>query len=127
MRLLIAIVQDYDCDRLLRTVTSARFQATKISSTGGFLRSGNTTVLIGVQTVRVAECLRLIELSCRSRIDVQLDASVSDYVEWFPSGFHEVTVGGAVVFIARVARFERLYPDTTTPSVLSEAGAGSER
>jgi len=108
MKLLIAIVQDYDCDRLLRAVTSAGFGATRISSTGGFLRMGNTTVLMGVDDDRVAACLRLIEQSCRSRCEVKLEQVVSEYAEWYPAGVHEVMIGGAVVFQLNVAGFHRI-------------------
>jgi uncharacterized protein YaaQ len=108
MKLLIAIAQDYDCDRLLRAVTSAGFGATKIASTGGFLRMGNTTVLMGVEDEQVAACLRLIEQSCRSRSEVKLDQVVSEYAEWYPVGVHEVTIGGAVVFQLKVSAFHRI-------------------
>ena len=59
MKFIIAIVQDYDCDRLLRAVTGAGLGATKIASTGGFLRTGNTTVMMGIQDDELrAKCER---------------------------------------------------------------------
>lgn len=108
MKLLIAIVQDYDCDRLLRAVTSAGYGATRLASTGGFLRMGNTTVLIGIEDERVPACLRLIEQTCRTRVEVQLDPVAAEYAEWYAGGLHEVTIGGAVVFQLRLDRFERI-------------------
>ena len=105
MKFIIAIVQDYDCDRLLRTVTTAGFGATKIASTGGFLRSGNTTVMMGVEDDLVSTCFRLIEQSCKSRIDVQLDPVAAEYAEWYAAGVHEVTIGGAIVFQLGVNHF----------------------
>lgn len=108
MKLVVAIVQDYDCDRLLRTVTGAGFGATKISSTGGFLRQGNTTILMGVADEAVPKCLALIGQSCELRVEVQVDPGISEFVEWFPSGVQEVTVGGAIVFVARVSAYHRV-------------------
>lgn len=108
MKCIIAIMQDYDCDGLLRAVTAAGLGATRIASTGGFLRTGNTTVVMGVEDDRMAECLSILERSCRSRVEVQVDVESPEYVEWFPAGVHEVTIGGAVVFIAQVARFVRI-------------------
>lgn len=105
MKFIIAIVQDYDVDQLLRTVTSAGLRATKISSTGGFLRTGNTTVIMGVEDERLQSCYRLIEQSCRSRVEVQLDPVAAEYAEWYAAGLHEVTIGGAIVFQLRVNRF----------------------
>jgi uncharacterized protein YaaQ len=105
MKLIITIVQDYDSDRLLRAVTYAGFSATKISSMGGFLRTRNTTVFIGIDDEKVNACLRIIEQVCRSRVEVQLDPYASEYAEWYAAGLHEVTIGGAVVFLVSVSRF----------------------
>ncbi len=105
MKFVIAIVQDYDCDKLLRSITLSGLRATRIASTGGFLRMGNTTVLMGVDDLRLAECVSIIEQSCKSRVEVQVDVASPEYVEWFPAGIHEVTVGGAIVFVIPVERY----------------------
>ena len=105
MKFIIAIVQDYDVDRLLRTVTAAGLRATKLSSTGGFLRTGNTTVILGVEDDRLQSCYRLIEQSCRSRVEVHLDPAAAEYAEWYAGGLHEVTIGGAIVFQLQVVQF----------------------
>ena len=122
MKFLIAIVQDYDCDRLLRTVTGAGYRATRISSTGGFLRAGNTTVLMGIDDVQVERCLSLIRHSCQARTEVKVD-SANEYVEWFSAGVHEVTVGGAVVFVLKVARFEQIHAEI---AAMGASGFGSD-
>ena len=113
MKFLIAIVQDYDCDRLLRTVTGCGYRATRISSTGGFLRTGNTTVLMGIEDDQVQRCTGLIRQSCQARTEVKLDAT-NEYAEWFAAGVHEVTVGGAVVFVLNVERFEQIHAQIAT-------------
>lgn len=115
MKFLIAIVQDYDCDRMLRTVTGFGYRATRISSTGGFLRTGNTTVLIGIEDDQVERCIGLIRQSCQARTEVKLDPA-NEYIEWFAAGVHEVTVGGAVVFVMNVERFEQFRADAVSVS-----------
>lgn len=110
MKLIIAIVQDYDCDRLLRTVTAAGFGATRIASTGGFLRMRNTTVLLGVPDQEVGRCLDLIRSTCQSRLHRVPEAIVRDMIEWDSAGIAEVPVGGAVVFVANISRYERVAP-----------------
>ncbi len=107
MKMVIAIVQDYDSDRMLRAVCGAGFSATRLSSTGGFLRSGNKTVLLGVEDERVPACLKLIEKACKPRVAGDIDSAGPEFAEWFPVGVHDVTVGGAVVFIVAIDRFER--------------------
>lgn len=108
MKLIVAIVQDYDCDRLLRAIADAGFRATRIASTGGFLRTGNTTVLMGIEDTEVKECVALIRGACQSRVERAPVAISGDLTEWNPASIAEVTIGGAVIFVTRVSRFERL-------------------
>jgi len=108
MKLIVAIVQDYDCDRLLRAIADAGFRATRIASLGGFLRTGNTTVIMGVADDQVAPCLGVIRSACRSRAERAPEALAGDVMEWNVAGIAEVTIGGAVVFVTNVSRFERI-------------------
>ncbi|HYH11409.1 MAG TPA: cyclic-di-AMP receptor [Thermomicrobiales bacterium] len=117
MKLIIAIIQAYDSDRLLRAVSEAGFRATKIVSTGGFLRMGNATVLMGVEDDLVHECLEIIRTNCEPRAEVSFDPTEHEYIEWFPIGVQDVTVGGAVVFIVRVSDFVRIYPRNSQSGV----------
>lgn len=107
MKLIVAIVQDYDTDRLLHALTVNRIGATKLASTGGFLRTGNTTVLMGVDDDRVARILQLIQQSCNQRAEVQVELGGHEFAEWQAGGLHEVTIGGAVVFVMNITRFEQ--------------------
>lgn len=110
MKLIIAIIQAYDSDRLLSAVTAEGFRATKIVSTGGFLRMGNATILMGVADDRVRECLGLVRANCAPRVEVAFDSDEHEFIEWFPIGVHDVTTGGAVVFIVRVSDFVQMMP-----------------
>ena len=49
MKLLIAIVQDADVNFLMDALTDNGYRVTRLSTTGGFLKKGNTTLLIGVE------------------------------------------------------------------------------
>jgi uncharacterized protein YaaQ len=64
MKLIIAILRDEDNDPVSHALTSADFRVTYIASTGGFLRRGNTTLLIGTEDERVANALGLIRQNC---------------------------------------------------------------
>jgi uncharacterized protein YaaQ len=112
MKLLIAIVQNYDSNALLTALTGQGFRATRITSIGGFLRSGNTTVLMGVDDDRIDACIQIIRSTCRSRVEVKIDPESPELAEWFAAGVHEVTVGGAVLFTVPISRFVRIpVPD----------------
>jgi uncharacterized protein YaaQ len=108
VKLIVAIVQAYDTDRLLRTVTSAGFRVTRIQSTGGFLRAGNSTVFMGVDDSRVRECLELIRTSSRSRVESVPDDLEEHLIELTGADVASVAVGGAVVFVLQIDRFERI-------------------
>lgn len=108
MKLVIAIVQDYDTDRLLRAITDADLRATRIASTGGFLRLGNTTVFLGVDDEQVPKCLEILGRTCRSRVERPPMHLVEELGGLGPGTVAEVTIGGAVVFIVPVNRFVRM-------------------
>lgn len=48
MKLILAIVKDVDAEPVTHALTDAQFRVTRIASTGGFLRRGVDTLLIGV-------------------------------------------------------------------------------
>jgi uncharacterized protein YaaQ len=108
MKLVVAIVQDYDTDRLLRAISEAGLRATRIASTGGFLRMGNTTVFLGVEDGQVSACLDVLRTTCESRVEQPSADLVAEMGYFGPGTVTEVTIGGAVVFVVPVARFERI-------------------
>ncbi|MDD5368662.1 MAG: cyclic-di-AMP receptor [Anaerolineaceae bacterium] len=60
MKLIIAIVRDNDNDPVSRALTAQGFRVTLVASTGGFLRRGSTTLLIGVEDAQVEQGMNLI-------------------------------------------------------------------
>lgn len=108
MKLVAAIVQDYDTDHLLRALTAAGLQSTRIASTGGFLRRGNTTVLTAVHDAEVPKCLEILRSTCQSRTERPSEALLEELSFLAPGAIAEVTIGGAVVFVARISRYERI-------------------
>jgi uncharacterized protein YaaQ len=108
MKLIVAIIQDYDTDALLRSVTEAGFRVTRISSTGGFLRSGNTTVFLGVEDDEVQRCAELIRHTCRSRHEEVTGDIEGHLLEVSGADVTHVPVGGAVIFVMPIERYERM-------------------
>jgi uncharacterized protein YaaQ len=64
MKLITAIIHDEDNDRVSRMLTGENFRVTMIASTGGFLRSGRSTLLIGVEDERLERALQLLRENC---------------------------------------------------------------
>lgn len=107
MKLVIAVIQDKDSNRLSNALVREGFRATKLASTGGFLRAGNTTFLIGIEDERVHEVLQVIGAICKVRDQLvtpvsPMGGSTDSYIP-FPV---EVQIGGAAVFVVPVERFE---------------------
>lgn len=109
MKLVTAIVQEYDANKLARAVVRAGFRATIIGSTGGFLRTGNTTLISAVEDAEVGALLAVIAANCRERNEMVRPEIIGDYSDWYPSHEVEVIVGGATVFVVPVAHFERIF------------------
>lgn len=110
MLLIVAIIQDYDADSLLRALAGRDIGVTRIASTGGFLRMGNTTVFIGIEEVQKAECIELLRATCRNRIERPAADAVDEFGLLGAGAITEVPIGGAVVFTVPVERFERFGP-----------------
>ena len=69
MKMIIAIVQDDDALDLVDELTERNFRVTKLATTGGFLKSGNTTLLMGVEKEKVEEIIDIIKSTCKKRRD----------------------------------------------------------
>ena len=68
MKLIIAIVQDEDSGILIDELMDEDFRVTKLASTGGFLKSGNTTFLIGVDEDEIEVAKEIIRTTVKSEI-----------------------------------------------------------
>ena len=108
-KLMIMVVSDADADRLIRALVSHGYPATKIGSTGGFLRRGNTTVMSGVDAREVDEVMEFVRRFCHARIEhiplqaLPITGDGAPIVDPM-----EVRVGGAVVFVLNIERLEKV-------------------
>ncbi len=94
MKLIIAIIQDDFSSRVIKSLTENKYMATKLSSTGGFLKSGSTTLLIGVEDEEVDNVVNIIKEQCK-------DKRVT-------KGRDEVIVGGANLFILDMYGYNKM-------------------
>ena len=105
MKLVYAIVQNDDSKRLLRELTNHRISVTRISSTGGFLHNGNSTLMIGVEADRLQETLDIIKEKSSTRKEYMVvPSAVPGYIVNSPAPV-QVTMGGATVFVVDVEQF----------------------
>ncbi|MED3728144.1 cyclic-di-AMP receptor [Priestia filamentosa] len=108
MKLVIVVVQDTDSTKFLDALVENNFRSTKLSSSGGFLKSGNTTLMIGTDDDRIDELLEVIKNNCQNRKKFvsplsPMGGNVDSYIP-YPV---EVEVGGATVFVLPVEAFHQ--------------------
>ena len=109
MKLIIAIVQDEDASRLVSKLMNEGYGVTKLATTGGFLRAGNTTLLVGVDDEKFDGAMAVIEKICKSRKQIATAPTSMNGVNGVYSPYPiEVMVGGATVFVLSVDQFIKL-------------------
>jgi uncharacterized protein YaaQ len=109
VKLVLAIVHNEDAGPLVNALLERNYRATRLHSAGGFLRQSNATVILGVEEEQVDEVITVVRENCTSR--TQVVNPMPPIME--PGEFSmpypvEVKMGGAVVFVVPVERFERL-------------------
>lgn len=103
MKLVIAMVQGTDADRLLAALNDHGLGATRIVSAGGYLREANVTLLIGVDDARVPEVADIVQRNAITRRKF-----VNPLMPIPQPVAGEVIVAAATLFVLNVSRFERI-------------------
>lgn len=107
MKLIIAIMSNDDSPAVSSALTKEHFSVTRLATTGGFLRAGNTTLLIGVEEAQVDRAIELIKEYSSRRSEYVPSVSTYDLGRYanFPT---EIQVGGATVFVLDVEQFIKI-------------------
>src|SRR5690606_13910068 len=108
MKLVMAVIQDKDSNQLKDALGKNNYQCTKLATTGGCLKEGNTTLIIGCEDDYVDEVLQIIKENCSQR--EQMVAPISpmggNADSYIPRPV-KVEVGGATVFVLPIESFYR--------------------
>lgn len=107
MKLVIAILQDKDAGHAVSELNRRGFRATKLASTGGFLREGNTTILAGIEEKDVELVLTILRRTSSIRQETLTPQAPNQTGEPYVPFPVEVTVGGATIFVLDVDRYEK--------------------
>jgi uncharacterized protein YaaQ len=109
MKLVVAIVHNEDAGTLVDALLEREHRATRLHSSGGFLKQSNTTVIVGADEAQVDEVIAIVRDNCHARTQiVNPMPPIMEPGEFFMPYPLEVEVGGATVFVLPVERFERL-------------------
>ena len=108
MKLVIAVINNDDSRTAITALTGRDFFVTQLSTTGGFLMVGNTTLLIGTEKERLPELKEILKKYCVTR------EKTNPSVEAFGRGLlnhsveEKVTIGGAVMFTLSVKKKKKI-------------------
>ena len=97
MKLILSIVRDDDASKVVDALTGHGFYVTRLSSTGGFLRAGNTVLLMGMEDGELDQVLDVIRANAEVRVQPP-----SSHVD------KETRVSRAVVFVLELKELVRL-------------------
>lgn len=110
MKLIYAIVRYDNEDEVIDALTQKHFSVTRLATTGGFLKKGNTTLLIGTDAEKVSEVIDIIKAECgkRQKITIHMPyISGTSMINCATMPMH-VEVGGATIFVVDVERYEKI-------------------
>lgn len=107
MKLVIAIVQDEDSENLIKNLNDNNFKVTKISSTGGFLKAGNVTILSGIEDEELGKFMQILEENSKTREVKRTIQPVNIPGQAMIPVPITVKVGGATIFVTNVVDFKR--------------------
>jgi uncharacterized protein YaaQ len=88
MKMILAILRDEDNERVTHGLLTQGLRVTRIASTGGWMRRGNTTLMIGVDDGQVDPAIEIIRENCQAVVE---------------AGQHRATL-----FVLNVAQYEHL-------------------
>jgi uncharacterized protein YaaQ len=109
VRLVVAVVNHEDAGALVDALLEKEYRATRLHSSGGFLKQSNATIILGVDEAAVDDVMEIISANCKSRTQVVNPMPpIMEPGEFFMPYPLEVEVGGATVFVLPVERYERL-------------------
>lgn len=108
MKMITAIINNKDAGVVCDVLREAGIGFTKIATTGGFLRVGNTTVMIGTEDDQFDKVLDIIRTHSARRMELVPDNLYSTRGQQINMNPAEVQVGGALVFATNVDYFERI-------------------
>lgn len=104
MKMIVSIVNSSDARGLIDALMRKGYRATEISTTGGFLRRRNATVLIGIEDEKVDDVLEIIRDNCLARTE-RVYPSPPVIGTLLPPAT-DAQISGAVIFVLNVDRVE---------------------
>ena len=107
MKMILAVIDKDDAPGVISNLSSEGFSITRLSTTGGFLRAGNVTILVGVDDEKTKDVIAIIKEHSSTRTQ-QIPTVIGSEASYLSSMPVEVSVGGATIFVLNVEQFEKI-------------------
>lgn len=105
MKLIYVIVRNIDSSHVTEALNKKGYYVTKLASTGGFLREGNTTLMIGTDEEKVDDVVDIVKKECGPRQQIlPTPVGTGEYAAMNTV----INVGGATIFVMEVDRYEKI-------------------
>lgn len=106
MKIIFSIINNEDVNKIIDILNSKEYSVTKLCSTGGFLRSGNSTLVIGIDDNEVESVIDIIGNNSKKRSkSIQLPNPTGTIC---PPLTTKIDVGGATIFIVGVDQYKKV-------------------
>jgi uncharacterized protein YaaQ len=69
MKMIVAILKDEDTEPVTQALVDLGLCVSQIASTGGFLRQGRSTLMVGVKSAEVDQAIELINEHCAPTVE----------------------------------------------------------
>ncbi|BED92551.1 MAG: cyclic-di-AMP receptor [Candidatus Paraimprobicoccus trichonymphae] len=93
MKLVLAIVDREDVTELMKALAEEKIRVTKFATTGGFLKSGNATLISGVEDYEINKVINIISKISRKKENVASELNARH--------------GRATIFVLNIEQFEK--------------------
>jgi uncharacterized protein YaaQ len=109
MKLIYAIVRNDNEDDVVDALMQAKYSVTRLATTGGFLRKGNTTLMIATDDEKVEDAIQIIKKECgkRQKITVNMPYLSGTSMSAYTTMPMPVEIGGATIMVVNLERFEK--------------------
>lgn len=112
MKMIFTIVHNDDALLLINELNENHFYVTRLSTSGGFLKKGNTTLMIGVEDDQVEQVCELIRLNAGKRQQIMYTSPSTSGGSSMYNSVSSVPVnmnaGGATIFVLPVDDFRKV-------------------
>ena len=107
MKMVLAVIDKDDSHDVISNLSKEGYSITRLSTTGGFLRAGNVTILVGVDDEKTQHVIEIIKEYSQSR-NQQIPTVIGNEASYLSPMPVEVAVGGATIFVMNVEQFEKI-------------------